>query len=113
MLKIYLDTCAWGRPFDDQTETNISEGTSAFFGITLGIDHGDLEVIGSDVVLAELRDISDETKRDKIRSLALRSVSHSVALEEGIKSLAELVEKRKKLNVDAAYQKFLKRIKKA
>lgn len=48
MVNIYLDTCVWGRPFDDQMEATIREDASAFFEIALDIDYGDLEAVGSE-----------------------------------------------------------------
>jgi predicted nucleic acid-binding protein len=93
MIKIYLDTCVWGRPFDDQTDKRISEETVAFFEIAWKVDSGEVEIIGSDVLFAELEDISDEGKRERIRLLASRAISWSVRLDEGVKGIALELEK--------------------
>lgn len=93
MVKVYLDTCVWGRPFDDQANEDIKEETAAFFEILLDIDYGNLEVVASDVLFAELEDISDEAKRDKIKRLTLKAMSYSVQLDEKIKEVAQKIER--------------------
>jgi len=93
MVKVYLDTCVWGRPFDDQRDEVIKEETAAFFEILLEVDLGNLEVVASDVLFAELEDISDESKRDRIKGLALKAMSRSVPLAEKIKEMAQEIER--------------------
>jgi dTDP-D-glucose 4,6-dehydratase len=58
----YLDTYTWCRPFDDQMQARIKEETSAFYEIMLHVDRKDIKIVGSDTLLAEIEDISDEAK---------------------------------------------------
>jgi len=51
---VYLDTCTWCRPFDDQTQDRIREETSAFYEIMLHVDRKDIKIVGSDTLLAEI-----------------------------------------------------------
>ena len=51
---IYLDTCTWCRPFDDQTQDRIREETAAFYEIMLHVDRRDIEIAGSEALLAEI-----------------------------------------------------------
>ncbi len=92
MVNIYLDTCAWGRPFDDQDDKRIREETTAFFEIAWGIDMGEIEVVGSDVLFAELEDIADGDKSRKVRLLVAKAISSAVKLDETVKDLALEIE---------------------
>lgn len=91
---VYLDTCTWCRPFDDQMQDRIREETLAFYVIMLQVDRKDIKIVGSDTLLAEIADISDEAKRERVRMLVKRGTSLSVKLDEGIKKIAVVIERR-------------------
>ena len=89
---VYLDTCAWCRPFDDQMPDRIREETSAFYEIMWHVDSKDIKIVGSDTLLAEIEDISDDAKQEKVRMLVKRGASLSVKLDEGVKKIAVALE---------------------
>jgi len=93
MVRIYLDTCVWSRPFDSQSNARIIKETEAFFEIAWKTDAGELEIVGSDVLFAELEDIEDEEKRSKIFLLAKKGISNSVKLGDDIRDTALEIEK--------------------
>ncbi|MCP4399958.1 MAG: hypothetical protein GY801_21955, partial [bacterium] len=63
---IYLDTNAYTRPFDDQTQLRIQEETDALLVILEAIKVGTLLLLGSDILLFEVHNILDEEKRAKV-----------------------------------------------
>jgi len=90
---IYLDTCTWCRPFDDQTQDRIRDETAAFYEIMLHVERGDIEIAGSQALLAEIEDISGEAKRKRVRTLVKRGTSLSVKLDEDVKKIAVIIER--------------------
>jgi predicted nucleic acid-binding protein len=90
---VYLDTCTWCRPFDDQMQDSIRVETSAFYEIMLHVDRKDIKIVYSDTLLAEIEDISDEAKRERVRMLVKRGTSLSVKLDEGVKKIAVVIER--------------------
>jgi hypothetical protein len=47
---IYLDTNAYSRPFDDQTQTDIQAEANAFLDIIAEVKRGKLLLLGSDIL---------------------------------------------------------------
>lgn len=91
---VYLDTCTWCRPFDDQMQDRIREEASAFYEIMLHVERKDIKIVGSDALLAEIEDIGDEAKRERVRMLVKRGTSLSVKLDEDVKKIAIIIEIR-------------------
>ncbi|MBA7534557.1 hypothetical protein ES705_26806 [subsurface metagenome] len=91
---VYLDTCTWCRPFDDQMQDRIREEASAFYEIMLHVERKDIKIVGSDALLAEIEDIGDEAKRERVRMLVKRGTSLSVKLDEDVKKIAVIIERR-------------------
>lgn len=91
---VYLDTCTWCRPFDDQMQDRIREEASAFYEIMLHVERKDIKIVGSDALLAEIEDIGDEAKRERVRMLVKRGTSLSVKLDEDVKKSAIIIERR-------------------
>ena len=63
---IYLDTNAYSRPFDDQTQTDIQAEANAFLEIIAEVKNGKLLLLGSDILNFEVHNVLDEEKRIKI-----------------------------------------------
>lgn len=80
MIKIYLDTCVWCRPFDEPTEKIIRE-EEAFLAILRKAGKREIEIITSVVLDYEISMISDYIKRD--------DAAHAVALFES-KKISEI-----------------------
>lgn len=57
-MKIYLDTCVYCRPFDDQSDKDISRETEAFASI---LESPRFAIVGSDILDDEIFQIE---KRD-------------------------------------------------
>jgi hypothetical protein len=72
--RVYLDTCVWCRPFDDASNQRILEESNAFSEILRKVDTGELEIIGSSVLLAEINMITPKIKEETVLSLVKRVV---------------------------------------
>ena len=65
---IYLDTNAYSRPFDDQTQTDIQAEANAFLEIIAEVKNGKLLLLGSDILDFEVPNVLNEEKRIKIEN---------------------------------------------
>ncbi len=70
MLRIYLDTNVWGRPFDDPTSKRIREEAEAFFIILEGAYYQQKHVIITSLILDdEIAQIEGGEKRGAVEAL--------------------------------------------
>ncbi len=76
-MRIYLDTCVWCRPFDQQSP-QIKAEAEAFFAILQGIDRGRFSVLGSVVLEEEIQRIGDQKKREAVLKLMPRAIPERV-----------------------------------
>lgn len=83
MYRIYLDTCCFNRPFDDQSQPRVKREAEAVLAILQRIGAGDWRLVGGDVLEQELEVIPDPEQRidllGLVRKAALR-VSRTDAL---------------------------------
>lgn len=89
-LRVYFDTCVWCRPFDEQREEIIQE-VEAIEAILNLHDRGDVEIVGSSAVLAEVSLISDERKRRAVEGSIKTISDYIVGVDEDAISLAEKI----------------------
>ena len=89
-LRIYFDTCVWCRPFDEQSEEIIRE-TKAIEAILDVHDRGEVEIVGSSAVLAEVSLISNERKRRTVEGLIKTVSDDIVGISEDAINLAEKI----------------------
>jgi len=71
--RVYFDTCALSRPFDDQSQARIRLEAEAVAHLLRAVDEGRLEWVSSDVVVFEVTRIPDEAQRESLLSLARRA----------------------------------------
>ncbi len=86
--RIYLDTCVWCRPFDEASNPRILEESNAFSEILRKVDAGELEIIGSSVLLAEINMITPKLKEETVLSLVKRVVSSFATVKNNTERLA-------------------------
>jgi hypothetical protein len=67
-LKLYLDTCCYNRPFDDQTQDKIHVETECIIAILHRCEQDEWDLYGSDILENEL---SNNLNIDKQRSTKL------------------------------------------
>jgi predicted nucleic acid-binding protein len=70
MTKIYFDTCCLNRSFDDQTQVRIRLEAEAVLGILSRIENGELEWIGSEVLMDEIAQTLDAQRLSRVKLLS-------------------------------------------
>lgn len=95
-MKLYLDSCVWCRPFDEENE-RILKKTNALITILKKIDEGKAEIIGSSVLLTEISLISSKEKREAVEEL-INKVCRIVFVTENSIELAEEIMQRCRIN---------------
>jgi hypothetical protein len=79
---IYLDTNAYSRPFDDQTQTDIQNEANAFLEIIAEVQAERLALLGSDILDFEVHNILSEEKRAKVKNYLVMCSEHIESSEE-------------------------------
>ncbi|MEE8402332.1 MAG: PIN domain-containing protein [Candidatus Hydrothermarchaeaceae archaeon] len=69
MLRVYLDTNVWCRPFDEQIQKRIIEETDAFFKTLRKVDRGEATIIGSGILIEEIEAIEEGKKKELVQEL--------------------------------------------
>ena len=95
-MKLYLDTCVWCRPFDEENERILRE-TNALLTILKKVDEDEVEIVGSSVLLAEVSLISSKEKREALEEL-INKVCRIVFVTENSIKLAEEIMQRCRIN---------------
>ncbi len=105
MVKLYLDTCVWCRPFDEPEERILKE-SEALMEILRMADRKQIEILGSGVLLAEVSFISSEEKRETVEAL-IRKVCNILKVEKDVVEFAEVIMKDCRIDaVDAMHIAF-------
>ncbi len=68
-MLLYFDTCCLNRPHDDQRQQRIFQETEAIISLLDGVIHGSWDMAASEVLLYEVNQISDITRRTAILGL--------------------------------------------
>src|SRR5215469_1735543 len=66
-MKLYLDTCCWGRPFDRKTNTKIMKQAVAITHLVQRCKNAGYTIIGSGMVIRELNQYNRPRVREKIK----------------------------------------------
>lgn len=81
--RIYFDTSALSRPFDDQGQLRIRLEAEAIEHLVRAVRERTLEWISSDIVMFEVRKCPDEERRNMLELLC-RGANERVALSEAV-----------------------------
>lgn len=76
MIRVYLDTCCFSRPLDDQSQLRVKLEAEAILQILAHVDRQEWTMIGSDAVKTELSAIRDPRHREHAESLAAGAMEH-------------------------------------
>jgi predicted nucleic acid-binding protein len=90
-MRIYLDTCCFNRPFDDQTQDRIRLESEAVRLIFYHVETGEFTLIGSEMLRFEVEKIPDEQKRNAILVL-MEEVNHEIPVSFHVLKVAEQLE---------------------
>ncbi len=101
-MKIYLDTSALNRIFDDQSQPKIYLEASSMLIIFMLIDSGAIEFVSSDVLLFE-NSSNPYLERQAFVSLCIQKVKQIQTIHEGILARAQEVENQHIKGLDALH----------
>ncbi|MEK7237421.1 MAG: PIN domain-containing protein [Nitrospirota bacterium] len=101
-MKIYLDTSALNRIFDDQSQPKIYLEASSMLIIFMLIDSGAIEFVSSDVLLFE-NSSNPYLERQAFVSLCIQKVKQIQTIHEGILARAQEMEKQHIKGLDALH----------
>jgi predicted nucleic acid-binding protein len=74
-MKIYLDTCCYGRPYDDQSQDEIRKESKAILRIQSWCHRRNHIILGSVALDEEIGEITDTTKHDDVLNFYKRSAT--------------------------------------
>ncbi len=86
--RIYLDTCAWCRPFDDPSHPRILQESDEVVEILKKVDSGEFEIIDSSALHAEISMITPKIKEETVLSLVKHVTNRFAVVTENIEKLA-------------------------
>ncbi|HEY0020651.1 MAG TPA: PIN domain-containing protein [Longimicrobium sp.] len=92
MIRLYLDTCCYSRPSDDQIQLRVRLESEAILGIVEHAARGEWTIIGSEAVQAELAAIRDPKRRLEAEALA-GFAGESVTADEDRRRRARTLER--------------------
>jgi predicted nucleic acid-binding protein len=93
-MKLYLDSCCYNRPYDDQTQERVHlEGEAVLAIIHRGKGNND-EIIRSPVLDFELNQITNNEKQEKVKDFYEQTINAEIGYNDTIfKRVKELSEK--------------------
>ena len=68
-MRIYLDTCCYNRPFDDQSQNRIHDESEAVLSILHRSQTADITILSSDILKWEIAQIPNAYRRFKVLTL--------------------------------------------
>ncbi len=101
-MRIYLDTCVYCRPFDDQSQDRIEKETKAFIEILKLAEMGKVTIVSSDVLIDE-EEIIDSRKSSEVREFITICKEHVELSEEIIKLARGMEEECRVTGADALH----------
>lgn len=90
-MLIYCDTNVYCRPLDDQSQRRIKTETDAFLEILERVERKEIILISSDILVAEVKRITDGSKRQLVELYVARCSRHIPASLEIARTSHELV----------------------
>ena len=100
--RVYFDTCALNRPFDDQSQVRIRIEAEAVEHLLRAVEDGRLEWILSDLILFEVRKCPDEERREMLEMLC-HEATERVTLSEELGRRARELRARGLRDMDALH----------
>ncbi|MEK6680573.1 MAG: PIN domain-containing protein [Nitrospirota bacterium] len=101
-MKIYIDTSALNRIFDDQSQPRIYLESSSMLIVFMLIESESIELVSSDVVLFENNSNPYEERRIFV-NLCLQKAKHIQPINESLLTRAQAIEKDQIKGLDALH----------
>ena len=93
MIKLYLDTCCYNRPFDDLKQEKIRMEAQAIINIIKLHNNGKIEVYKSRAIEFEINKILNSNKRrqvdDLYNAVKAKNITYSYELDKRVLELEE------------------------
>jgi predicted nucleic acid-binding protein len=83
-MKLYLDTCCYNRPYDDQTHERIHLEGEAILAIVNKREQTNDEIIGSLVLDFEMEQIGDIEKQEKAKNFYAQTINKKIEYNNDI-----------------------------
>jgi len=83
-VKIYIDSCCYGRPHDDQTQERIADETTAITTIIELCKMVGIPIVGSLAVTTEIAQNKNATKRGSVQAYYESTVSEEIEFNADI-----------------------------
>jgi predicted nucleic acid-binding protein len=77
-MKLYLDTCCYNRPYDDQTHERIHLEGEAVLAIVNKREQTNDEIIGSPVLDFEMEQIENIEKQEKVKNFYAQTINKKI-----------------------------------
>lgn len=90
-MKVYLNTNVYCRPFDDLTQPRILKEATASLKLFLLIPHKIIQVVSSEMVLAEISLIDADSKRDAVEFLVFNSSAECISIDSKVDDIASKI----------------------
>lgn len=81
-MKIYLDSCCYGRPFDNHSIPQTKAESDALTSIIKTCKDAGIKIIGSDAIISELGEIKKDDIRNAIEAHYTNTIDNSISLIE-------------------------------
>jgi predicted nucleic acid-binding protein len=91
-MRIYLDNCSLQRPLDDQTQPRIERETTAIIAILSACETGNLTLVSSEILLAEIVETFDLERREMTLGI-LDIAGETIIVNRKIEERAREIEK--------------------
>jgi hypothetical protein len=101
-VRIYLNTSALNRPFDDLSSERVRLEADAIVAALTAVESGRVELIGSEYLDFEIAQTPDQERAHRVRSL-LRNVQLRVLISPTVATRARAIEKLGFRGLDALH----------
>jgi len=88
-LNIYLNTNIYGRPYDDLKQRRILDEAIACLRILVLSFSNLFRIIGSEILLAEIGQIKDISKKEAVEDLVVATISIALPLDDMVINIAD------------------------
>jgi predicted nucleic acid-binding protein len=106
-MKLYLDTCCYNRPYDDQTQERIHLEGEAILAIINKREQNNDEIIGSLVLDFEMEQIENIEKQEKVKNFYIQTIDKKIDYNVNIlKRVKELSDQTKIRTFDRFHLSF-------
>jgi predicted nucleic acid-binding protein len=83
-MRLYMDVCCLGRPFDDLTQSRVYLEAEAVLSIISRCEKGDWILLSSGTIDFEILQIPDSEVQEKINSLYSTAGEHHIITQESV-----------------------------